>query len=104
VHQSLKIPILLLFYFTNRYKMANVTLLQSPPPKLEEAQKTLFSKGATDFIETLHKKFDNKIEQLYKDRLRRTLNTRLHATLDFKSSPERLDKTWNIAPLPTRLQ
>lgn len=84
--------------------MANVILLQSPPPKLEEVQKTIFSKGACDFIETLHKKFNVKIEKLYRDRLQRTVENRTKLTLEFKSSPQREDKTWKISTLPSRLE
>lgn len=84
--------------------MANVILLQSPPPKLEEVQKTIFSKDAKNFIETLHKEFNEKIERLYRDRQQRLVANRSKVSLDFKVSPERNDKSWKIAPLPTRLQ
>ncbi|CAH0397154.1 unnamed protein product [Chilo suppressalis] len=83
--------------------MANVILLQSPPPKLEEIQKTIFSKGANDFLESLHKKFSGNIEKLYTNRLRRSVEIKLKCTLTFGNSPERNDKAWSIAPLPSRL-
>lgn len=84
--------------------MANVILLQSPPPKLEEQQKNIFSKGACDFIETLHRRFNGRVEQLYRDRQRRAVEYRTNVSLQFKSSPQRDDKTWKVAPLPSRLE
>ncbi|CAG9782594.1 unnamed protein product [Diatraea saccharalis] len=83
--------------------MASVVLLQSPPPKLEDFQKTIFSTGATDFLESLHKKFSEKIENLYTDRLRRSVEIKVNCTLNFCNSPERNDKSWSVAPLPSRL-
>ncbi|XP_075981956.1 malate synthase-like [Anticarsia gemmatalis] len=84
--------------------MSKVVLLQSPPPKFEEIQKTIFSDAALEFLSQLHINFDDKIEQLYKDRLQRTVATKVFSTLDFKKSSERKDKSWKIAPLPSRLQ
>ncbi|XP_047027537.1 malate synthase, glyoxysomal-like isoform X1 [Helicoverpa zea] len=83
--------------------MSKVLLLQSPPPKFEDIQKSIFNEGAVDFLYRLHKTFEKSIEKLYKDRLRRTVTTQTLSTLDFKRSPERSDKSWTIAPLPPRL-
>ncbi|KAJ8720988.1 hypothetical protein PYW08_006453 [Mythimna loreyi] len=83
--------------------MTKVLFLQSAPPKFEDIHKTIFSEGAVDFLFRIHKTFENQIEQLYKDRLQRTVTTRTLSTLDFKKSPERNDKSWTIAPLPSRL-
>ncbi|XP_049878397.1 malate synthase-like [Pectinophora gossypiella] len=83
--------------------MADIILLQSPPPKLEEVQKNIFSKAAKDFLVNLHREFDSKIDLLYKNRLKRLVDLQTRPTLEFKKSIERNDKTWNIAPLPTRL-
>lgn len=85
-------------------KNNKVLFLQSAPPKFEEIQKSIFSDGAVDFIWRIHKTFEKQIEQLYKDRLQRTVITQTLSTLDFKKSPERCDKSWTIAPLPPRLQ
>lgn len=84
--------------------MTKVLFLQSAPPKFEDIQKTIFNNEAVDFISRLHNKFDKRIDQLYKDRLRRTVTTQELSTLDFKKSPERSDKSWRVAPLPSRLQ
>ncbi|XP_063831953.1 malate synthase-like [Ostrinia nubilalis] len=84
--------------------MANMILLQSPPPKLEEVQKTIFSKDARNFLELLHREFNDKIEKLYRDRQQRYVENRSKVSLEFKVSSERNDKSWSIAPLPTRLQ
>lgn len=83
--------------------MYNVTILQSPPPKFEDIQKTIYCDKAVEFLSQLHSNFDKEIEQLYKDRLHRTVNTKFHSTLDFRKSTERTDKSWKIAPLPPRL-
>ncbi|XP_023944882.1 uncharacterized protein LOC112050770 [Bicyclus anynana] len=83
--------------------MSGVLLLQSSPPKLEDVQKKIFNKGALEFLANLHRKFDLNIEQLYKNRVQRAVDMK-SCTLDFKLSSERLDKSWKIAPLPTRLQ
>lgn len=85
-------------------KNNKVLFLQSAPPKFEEIQKSIFNDGAVDFIWRIHKTFEKQIEQLYKDRLQRTVITQTLSTLDFKKSPERCDKSWTIAPLPPRLQ
>lgn len=84
--------------------MYNVTILQSPPPKFEDIQKTIYCDKAVEFLSQLHSNFDKEIEQLYKDRLHRTVNTKFHSTLDFRKSTERTDKSWKIAPLPPRLK
>ncbi|KAL4713421.1 hypothetical protein ACJJTC_010406 [Scirpophaga incertulas] len=82
--------------------MSNVVLLQSPTPKLE-VQSAIFTTDAVNFLEALHKKFHSKIEKLYRIRLQRTVELQTNCSLEFKRSPERRDKTWNVAPLPTRL-
>lgn len=84
--------------------MSGVLLLQSSPPKLEDVQKKIFNKGALEFIAELHREFDLKIEQLFKKRVQRAVDIKSVSTLDFRSSPERVDKSWKVAPLPTRLQ
>ncbi|KAI8440984.1 hypothetical protein MSG28_009262 [Choristoneura fumiferana] len=84
--------------------MSEVILLQSPPPKLEEVQKKIFSVGALEFLANLHKEFDEDIDQLYKNRRKRSVELHTSFKLDFKKSPERLDRSWTIAPLPFRLQ
>lgn len=87
--------------------MANnddIILLQSSPPKFEEVQKTVFNSSAQDFLVKLHRQFENKIEQLYKNRSRRSVELQTRGTLDFKKSPLRTDKNWKIASLPRRLQ
>ncbi|KAJ0172668.1 hypothetical protein K1T71_011807 [Dendrolimus kikuchii] len=83
--------------------MENILLLQSPPPKFEDIHKTIFTKGALEFVSTLHRNFDAKIEQLYDNRHRRTIDLQSLPVLKFKQSPERNDKSWKITPLPTRL-
>lgn len=83
--------------------MANVLILQSPPPKLEDVQKKLFSKGAVEFLWKLHRKFSSEIDQLYQNRLARIVELQ-SGNLNFKKSPERDDKSWKIGPLPIRLQ
>lgn len=83
--------------------MTKVLFLQSAPPKFEDIQKTIFGEGAVDFLFRIHKTFEKQIEQLFRDRLRRTVSTQALSTLDFKKSPERNDKSWTIAPLPPRL-
>ncbi|XP_013191420.1 malate synthase [Amyelois transitella] len=83
--------------------MNNILLLQSPPPKLEDVQQKIFSKDALNFLEDLHSKFDADIEELYRKRLQRTVEAKYTAFLDIKQSPERRDKSWSIAELPTRL-
>ncbi|XP_059046737.1 malate synthase-like [Achroia grisella] len=84
--------------------MSNIILLQSPPPKLEVVQKNIFRKEALEFIAELHNEFDVQIETLYKQRLLRSLEAKSNANLDFKTSPERSDKLWRIAELPSRLE
>lgn len=84
--------------------MSEVILLQSPPPKLEEVQKKIFSVGALEFLANLHKEFDEDIDQLYKNRRKRSVELQTSFKLEFKKSPERLDRSWTIAPLPSRLQ
>lgn len=84
--------------------MNKVIFLQSAPPKFEDIQKTIFNDETIDLLYRLHKEFDVKIEQLFKDRLQRTVSIQALSTLDFKQSSERNDKTWKIAPLPSRLQ
>ncbi|XP_026736470.1 uncharacterized protein LOC113500024 [Trichoplusia ni] len=84
--------------------MSKVIFLQSAPPKFEDIQKTIFNDEAVDFLYRLHKEFDVKIEQLFKERLRRTVSIQALSTLNFKQSSERSDKTWKVAPLPSRLQ
>lgn len=84
--------------------MSNVILLQSPPPKLEDIQRNIFKKEALQFISDLHYQFDTQIEALFKERLLRSLDAKSNANLEFKKSPERNDKTWTIAELPSRLQ
>ncbi|KAI5635257.1 malate synthase domain-containing protein [Phthorimaea operculella] len=83
--------------------MAEVILLQSPPPKLEDVQKSIFNPAALEFLAKIHREFDSNIHQLYQNRLKRTVDLQSES-LEFKTSPERKDKTWKIAPLPTRLQ
>lgn len=85
-------------------KNDDIILLQSSPPKLEEVQKTVFDSAAKDFLVKLHREFENKIEQLYKNRFRRSVELQTLGTLDFKKSPQREDKNWKIASLPRRLQ
>ncbi|CAK1542637.1 unnamed protein product [Leptosia nina] len=84
--------------------MSNLVLLQSPPPKLEDVQKKIFDKGAKEFLTKLHRQFDNRIDGLFQTRLRRAVELQSNNALSFKTSPERSDKTWKIAPLPSRLQ
>ncbi|XP_039748211.1 malate synthase-like isoform X2 [Pararge aegeria] len=84
--------------------MSSILLLQSSPPKLEDVQRKLYNKGALEFLVHLHREFDLKIEQLYKNRVQRAVDTKSVCKVDFKISSERLDKSWNVAPLPTRLQ
>lgn len=84
--------------------MDNVLLLQSAPPKLEDAQRTIFNKGALEFLAKIHQYFDEKIDQLYKNRQRRAVDINALVSLDFKKSSERSDRSWTIAPLPSRLQ
>ncbi|XP_053616728.1 malate synthase-like [Plodia interpunctella] len=81
-----------------------IILLQSPPPKLEEVQQNVFDNGTLDFLRNLHEKFDTQIEELYRKRLQRTVESKNKASLEFKQSPERSDKSWTIAELPSRLQ
>ncbi|XP_072945638.1 uncharacterized protein [Epargyreus clarus] len=83
--------------------MANVLILQSPPPKLEDVQKKLLSKGALEFLCKLHRQFSSEIDQLYQNRLARNVDLQTRK-LSFKTSPERDDKSWKIGPLPIRLQ
>lgn len=82
----------------------NIILLQSPAPKLEENQKSVFNSTAQDFLVKLHRQFESKIEQLYKNRSRRSVELQTQGTLEFKKSPQREDKDWKIASLPSRLQ
>lgn len=84
--------------------MSGVLLLQSSPAKLEDIQKRIFSKNALEFVANLHREFDTRIEDLYKNRLRRAINLKHDDTLNFKISSERNDLTWKVAPLPVRLQ
>ncbi|XP_034836388.1 uncharacterized protein [Maniola hyperantus] len=84
--------------------MSGILLLQSSPPKFEDVQKKIFNKGALEFVAKLHREFDLKVEQLYKKRVQRAVDINTTLTLDFKLSSERLDKSWKVAPLPTRLQ
>lgn len=84
--------------------MAHVIILQSPPPKLEDVQKKVFSAGALEFLANLHKEFDEEINQLYENRQKRAVELQSSPKLDFRKSPERLDRSWTIAPLPLRLQ
>ncbi|KAM3966088.1 uncharacterized protein ACR2FA_012959 [Aphomia sociella] len=84
--------------------MSNIILLQSPPTKLEDVQKKIFSKDALEFIADLHYKFDSQIQALYKKRIQRSLEAKSDSYLNFISSPERSDKSWKIAELPPRLQ
>lgn len=84
--------------------MNKVIFLQSAPPKFDNIQKTIFNDEAVDFLYRLHKEFDVKIEQLFKERLQRTVSIQAVSTLNFKQSSERSDKTWKVAPLPSRLQ
>lgn len=83
--------------------MENILLLQSPPPKFEDIQKIIFTNDALEFVSSLHRAFDVKIEQLYDNRRRRAVALQKFSVLNFKQSPERNDKSWKIAPLPTRL-
>lgn len=80
----------------------NILLLQSPPPKFEDLQKTLFSNEVLEFLTALHTQFDVKIEHLFESRRRRAVEVLSY--VDFRRSSEREDKSWNIAPLPSRLQ
>ncbi|XP_026496120.2 uncharacterized protein LOC113400684 [Vanessa tameamea] len=83
--------------------MAGVLLLQSSPPKLEDIQKRIFNKDALDFLANLHREFDLKIDQLYKNRLKTAVVLKSGSPLKFKESSERKDFSWKIAPLPPRL-
>ncbi|CAH0719107.1 unnamed protein product, partial [Brenthis ino] len=84
--------------------MSGILLLQSCPPKLEEIQKKIFCKGALEFIKNLHREFDSRIDQLYKNRLQLAVHLKHKDSLNFKVSAERSDITWKVAPLPVRLQ
>ncbi|XP_045539511.1 malate synthase, glyoxysomal-like [Papilio machaon] len=83
--------------------MTNITLLQSPPPKLVDVQKSVFSREALEFVSKLHRTFDFEIEKLYKGRFARNASIQTQNCLDFKISPERSDKTWKVGPIPSRL-
>lgn len=84
--------------------MSGILLLQSCPPKLEEIQKRIFCKGALEFIANLHREFDSRIDQLYKNRLQLAVHLKHEDSLNFKVSAERSDITWKVASLPVRLQ
>lgn len=84
--------------------MSGVLLLQSSPPKLEDIQKKIFNKGALEFLVNLHREFDCKVDQLYKNRLKTSVILKSGVSLNFKESPERKDLSWKVAPLPSRLQ
>lgn len=84
--------------------MADVVLLHPPTPKLEKVQLLCFDRGAREFLSKLYNEFDGKIELMYKNRQRANLAAHSVTSLEFLRSPERLDKTWTIAPLPARLQ
>ncbi|CAK1589119.1 unnamed protein product [Parnassius mnemosyne] len=84
--------------------MSNVILLQSAPPKLVDIQKSVFSREAVEFVAKLHKTFDLKIENLYKNRLEKNVAIQTQNSLDFKKSSERSDSIWKVAPIPYRLQ
>ncbi|KPJ18853.1 Malate synthase, glyoxysomal [Papilio machaon] len=84
--------------------MTNINLLQSPPPKLVDVQKSVFSREALEFVSKLHRTFDFEIEKLYKGRFARNASIQTKNCLDFKISPERSDKTWKVGPIPSRLQ
>ncbi|KPJ05321.1 Malate synthase, glyoxysomal [Papilio xuthus] len=84
--------------------MTNIILLQSPPPKLVDVQKSVFCQDALEFVSKLHRTFDFEIEKLYKDRFARNAAIQTRNSLDFKISPERNDTTWKVGPIPSRLQ
>ncbi|CAH4034953.1 malate synthase-like [Pieris brassicae] len=84
--------------------MANVLLLQSPPPKLEDVQKKIFDEGAKAFLGKLHRQFDKEVDELFRTRLQRMVELNAKKVLTFKASPERIDRSWKIASLPSRLQ
>ncbi|XP_048481302.1 uncharacterized protein LOC119694354 isoform X2 [Plutella xylostella] len=84
--------------------MASVLLLQSPPPKLEEVQKSVYTDKALCFLAKIHRRFEADIEQLYKNRLRRKVELQRSGSLVFSQSAERIDKSWKVAPLPPRLE
>lgn len=84
--------------------MENVLLLQSPPPKLVEVQRDIYTAGALDFLAKLHREFDADIEHLYKQRLKRKVDVQSTDGLQFLHSKARDDANWKVGPLPTRLQ
>lgn len=84
--------------------MSNVVILQSPPPKFEDIQKTLFSSDANEFLEKIHHEFQFRIDELYRRRLERKLQVRTSANIQFAQSAERDDQEWKVSPLPARLQ
>lgn len=84
--------------------MTKIVFLQSPPPKLVEVQKSVFSPGAIEFLAKLHKSFDYNIETLYRGRLERNVAFKTKVNLQFKKSFERSDKSWKVAPVPSRLE
>ncbi|XP_013171761.1 PREDICTED: malate synthase, glyoxysomal-like [Papilio xuthus] len=84
--------------------MTKIILLQSPPPKLVDVQKSVFCQDALEFVSKLHRTFDFEIEKLYKDRFARNAAIQTRNSLDFKISPERNDTTWKVGPIPSRLQ
>ncbi|XP_013149037.1 PREDICTED: malate synthase 2, glyoxysomal-like [Papilio polytes] len=84
--------------------MTDIILLQSPPPKLVDVQKSVFCPEALEFVSKLHKTFDYQIEKLYKDRLSKNAAIQTQNSVDFKITAERSDRTWKIGALPSRLQ
>lgn len=84
--------------------MTDIILLQSPPPKLVDVQKSVFCPEALEFVSKLHKTFDYQIEKLYKDRFAKKAAIQTQNSVDFKISAERSDRTWKIGALPSRLQ
>lgn len=83
----------------------NVILLQPAPYKLEDVQKQIFSHEAQKFLIDIVNVFNKDVDKLYSDRLEKKQFYHNNDKLPvFKLSPERVDKSWKIAPLPTRLK
>lgn len=80
-------------------------LLQPAPYKLEDVQKTIFSKDFVELFEEAIEVFNPKINTLYNDRLKRKLYYSDNNNLpSFNINSKAKLSNWSIKPLPPRLK
>ncbi|KAG7166286.1 Malate synthase-like [Homarus americanus] len=78
--------------------------VEPPPRGLEKEYATLLTPAAVKFVADLTKQFNNKVDLMLKERIRRKVELDINGHLpNFSNNPKVQDESWRVAPVPRRL-